>query len=87
MAIDPHAAVFRDAGPADWTSDDLIAGLLDRGLLEDTTDHPIADNPDGWDDERTGPKTIDEARAQLAARVADPTAPDNDATAYDELTF
>lgn len=29
-----------------------------------------------WDSGREGPKTLDEARAALAARIADPTAPD-----------
>jgi hypothetical protein len=38
-----------------------------------------------WDAGREGPKTVDEARDALAARIADPNAPDSDevAGAYD----
>jgi hypothetical protein len=40
-----------------------------------------------WDMGRATPKTVDEAKAALAARIADPTAPDDStvAGAYDDL--
>ncbi|HTF54636.1 MAG TPA: hypothetical protein VK735_44950 [Pseudonocardia sp.] len=42
---------------------------------------------DGWDSAALQPKTTGEARAALAARIADPNAPDNatHARAYDQL--
>ena len=44
-------------------------------------------NAEGWDAGRQDPKTLDEARAGLAARIADPRAPDTEAEsgAYDGL--
>jgi hypothetical protein len=42
---------------------------------------------EGWDADRQQPKTLDEARAALAARIAARNAPDTDADAgaYDAL--
>ncbi|HET9139230.1 hypothetical protein [Actinophytocola sp.] len=41
----------------------------------------------GWDAGREPPKTLAEARAALAARIADPNAPDDESLAgvYDDL--
>jgi hypothetical protein len=38
-----------------------------------------------WDAGREGPKTLETAKLALAQRVADPRAPDTDASAYDDL--
>jgi len=48
---------------------------------------PADHEAEDWDAERTGPKTLTEARVQLAERIADPAAPDGHevAGAYDDL--
>lgn len=91
--VDPYAdrqhAVFADADPADLVTDDAVAAMYDSGELRDTTagtvipveEHEAAE----WDADRTGAKTPEEAAQALAARVADPSAPDTDAAAYDGL--
>lgn len=86
---DLQAEAFRNADPADFTTDDEIADMLARGELADTTSAPTR-TPDEWEEqrwdaERSAPKTLDEARAALQARVEDPAAPDTDATLYDGL--
>lgn len=86
---DAQAEAFREASPDELTTDDEIAAMLASGELVDTTRHPIV-TPDEWenrhwDAERSAPKTLDEARSALLARVEDPSAPDTDATVYDGL--
>lgn len=88
-AYDPQSAAFRDAAPAELVDDGAMAAMLEQGLLVDTTHAPIKPveqwEAEQWDAERIGPKSPEEARAALAARVADPAAPDTDATLYDHL--
>ena len=80
---DPQSRIFRDAQP-DELSD---YGLLDhpQGTLEDFDPQPGKTREDyeaeGWDSERAGPKSLEQARENLAARIADPACPDTDAEA------
>lgn len=84
---DPQSQVFREATQDDWTE----VELLDHpdGTLDDLEPAPVKTvdqyESEGWDAERVEPKTIDEARDNLAARIADPHAPDteNETGAYD----
>ncbi|MEV6877024.1 hypothetical protein [Amycolatopsis sp. NPDC051128] len=86
---DAQRRAFTEAGPADWAAETaLLAGAL---VYEPGDPTPIK-TPEEWDAEdwdagRQNPKTLDEARAALAARIADPHAPDTEAEsgAYDEL--
>jgi hypothetical protein len=88
---DPQREAFAGASPADWAWE---AAMLKGAFVHE----PGVDSGDpiltpeewdaaGWDGERRGPKTVTEARAALAARIADPDAPDTDAVAgaYDGL--
>lgn len=88
-ASDPQAEAFHAAHPDDLAGDELLAEMLRDGLLVDTTDEPIvpveSHEAAHWDRERQGPKSVEQARDALASRVADPAAPDGDATAYDDL--
>jgi hypothetical protein len=88
---DAQRCAFTEAGPPDWAAE---ADLLDSAVLHQPDDPdappirtPEEWNDEGWDDDRDGPKSIDEARAALAARIGDPHAPDTAAVAgaYDEL--
>jgi hypothetical protein len=88
---DAQTRAFTDATPEELVSDGAQA------LLADSLRHPASDNPyvhspadwdaAGWDDEREGPGTLEHAKAALAARIADPAAPDGPevAGAYDQL--
>jgi hypothetical protein len=88
-ARDTQAEAFRNAGPEDWmTDDDLEAALGDGTLLVATSEEfrTVEEHEaDGWDSERVGTKDLDAAKAALADRVDDPSAPDDDPEAYDEL--
>lgn len=89
--MDRQSAAFREATPADRVLDDQ---LLDHA---EAVHHPLDDpavlrsvddyEADEWDAERIGPKSAEDARRELAARIADPSAPDGDdvAGAYDGL--
>jgi len=85
---DPQSSVFRDAPPSAWDETPLLGHpnltLTDLDPLAQYSreDYETA----GWDAERAGPKTIDQARQNLAARIADPHAPDtaDEVGAYDE---
>lgn len=86
--MDRQAEAFRDASPGDWATDALLTGAV---VHEPDSPDPIA-SPEEWDDRgwdagREPPKTLTEAQALLAARIADPDAPDDDtvAGAYDDL--
>lgn len=89
---DPQADAFRESGPEDWDETSLVDhphGTL-RGL-EDQVPAAWAQvrdqhERDGWDAERAGPKSVEQARENLAARIGDPACPDTDAQAgaYDE---
>ena len=90
-AFDPQSAAFREAGPEDWISDENLEQMFAEGLLVDTTDVAVTpvENYEAaeWDAGRhpAGPKSLEEARAALQARVDDPVAPDRDASLYDDL--
>ena len=86
---DAQSRAFRDATPDEWQESTLADnehGTLDDldpdGARRSVEEYEAA----GWDAERTGPKTVDEARESLAARIADPSAPDteDEAGAYGE---
>lgn len=86
---DPQTRIFRDATADQWQESALVdhpdATLddLEPGVRRSVDEHEA----DGWDSERAGPKTLDMARENLAARIADPDAPDGPAEfgAYDDL--
>lgn len=83
---DRHSEAFRLASEDDWTADDA-----DREVYPDDDPRPVRlpedHEADEWDRDKDGPKTPDEARAALAARIANPRAPDDMsvAGAYDDL--
>jgi hypothetical protein len=86
--VDRQSDAFRNAQPSDWATDTLLADAVvhEPGSLE-----PIA-APEDWEDRewdagRGTPKSLIEAQALLAARIADPEAPDDEtvAGAYDQL--
>jgi hypothetical protein len=88
---DPQSRAFRDATDADRWDGDLSA--LDARVHQPIADVGEIGLPDdyeqglGWDRDREPPKTLEEAREALAARIADPAAPDteDEADAYDYL--
>lgn len=86
---DRQHAAFAEAGPDELVTDEGIAAMYESGELRDVTEGPTADVDEheaaGWDTDRIGPKSPQEARDALAARVADPGAPDTDPRAYDDL--
>lgn len=88
-ARDTQAEAFRGAGPDDWVTDDDLAAMHDSGELQTVTDAPVRTvyehEVSGWDAERVGPKSLEQAKAALADRVDDPQAPDDDASLYDGL--
>lgn len=86
---DAHGRLYREMFPHERYSDMELPAHAEQA-------HPAAASLDGirlpddyeadmWDVGRGEPKTVDEARAALAARIADPNAPDGDeaAGAYD----
>lgn len=89
---DPQSSAYRDAGPQDWDETSLVDhphGSLDS--LEANRPASWAQVRDQyeraeWDAERAGPKSVEQARENLAARIDDPACPDSDAEAgaYDE---
>jgi hypothetical protein len=88
---DAQRRAYADAGAADWAAEaDLLADAVVH-RPDDPNAEPIRTPEEwdvtGWDEDRDGPKSIDEARAALAARITDPHAPDTEAvaSAYDEL--
>lgn len=92
---DPQSRVYREATAADHWDDDVNALIEQEGAVYHDEITSIEDIPgpdayeaEQWDTGRDGPKTIAEAREALAARIADPAAPDTDAEAgaYDEET-
>jgi hypothetical protein len=86
---DPQRAAYTDADETDWAHQ---ATLLEGCVVHEPGDLTDVREPDewhaeGWDANRQPPKTLDEAKAALAARVADPDAPDtvDHLHAYDDL--
>ncbi|WP_410670497.1 hypothetical protein [Amycolatopsis sp. cmx-4-68] len=83
---DAQRRAFTDAGPADWAAETV--GEVHRPGDPDAAPikTPEEWDAEGWDADREGPKTLGEARDALAARIADPRAPDTEAVsgAYDE---
>jgi hypothetical protein len=84
--MDRQTEAFTGATEADWQ---VEAGQCEVYGPDDP--RPIASpqewNGRGWDAGRQPPKTLEEAKAALAARIADPNAPDDEsvAGAYDHL--
>lgn len=85
--MDRQSEAFRHATEADWAGVDLD----ECDVYPDGDDRPIRApedyEADGWDYGRESPKTVAEAKAALAARIDDPSAPDDEtvAGAYDHL--
>jgi hypothetical protein len=84
---DAQRRAYTEAGPDDWAAQTVGAVVHRPG----DPDAPAVKTPEEWDAERwdaerEGPKTLGEARAALAGRIADPRAPDTEAAsgAYDE---
>jgi hypothetical protein len=84
--IDRQSEAYRHATEADWAGVDLTECAVyrddDPEPIRTPEDHEQAE----WDANRKNPKTVEEARRALAARIADPAAPDDEsvASAYDE---
>ncbi len=79
--MDRQSLAYRDAGPADWwTLDDLP---VVQGPIRSVEDWEA----DDWDIGRLGSKSLALAKGALALRVLDPTAPDDDPHAYDDLAY
>lgn len=93
--LDPQSRAFREATPDDCWDGDLVALLAESdGVYHEPISDPrqvylpeYYEAGEGWDMSREAPKTVAEAREALAARIADPHAPDTeaDAGAYDDL--
>lgn len=87
---DPQSRAFREATEADSWDGDLttLPGAVVHEPLTNVGHIVLPDEYEaaGWDSDRDGPKTLAEARHALAARIADPAAPDteDEAHAYDE---
>ncbi|MFN2497079.1 MAG: hypothetical protein ABR608_14420 [Pseudonocardiaceae bacterium] len=86
--MDPQAAAFRTATEADWVDDERMQAMLATGELiywapDDRTPirTPEQWEAEGWDADRAPAKTLAQAREALAARIADPSAPDTAAEA------
>lgn len=85
--MDRHSEAYRHATEADWAGVNLAECIV----YQDDDPQPISTPEDHerarWDAGRDAPKTVAEARAALAARIADPAAPDDEsmAGAYDDL--
>lgn len=88
---DNHGRAFREMEALDRYGD------IELGAHAEA-EHPAATSLDGiklpddyeaelWDAGRGEPKTLDEAREALAARIADPAAPDDESVrgAYDNV--
>lgn len=88
---DLQRLAYTDAQESDWgRAAELLEGAVFH--LPGDPDAPPIRTPEEWDDEgwdsgRLPPKTVAEARAALARRIAAPDAPDTEAVAgaYDEL--
>lgn len=83
--MDRQSEAFRLSTEADWFGVDLSTAEV----YEDGDERPIKTPEEwhGWDADRQPPKTIEEAKAALLDRIADPYAPDDEshAHAYDDL--
>jgi hypothetical protein len=86
---DAQRRAFTDSGPTDWAAagDDFHVFVHDPDDPAAPIRTPEEWNADSWDEDRQGAKSLDDARAALADRIADPHAPDTAAVAgaYDEL--
>lgn len=85
---DPQREAYVGAEDSDWARE---AELLDGAVVHEPGDLTGVREPDdwhaeGWDADRQPPKSLDEAKEALAARIADPSAPDTEehAHAYDD---
>ncbi len=85
---DAQRRAFTDARTEDWRAIPPLGTIHEP---DDPAAAPIRTPEEwdaaGWDADRDGPKEVDEARAALAARIANPHAPDTAAVAgaYDGL--
>lgn len=80
--MDRQSEAYRLASEANWAS----VGSRRCAVYVDGDERPIRTpqewDADGWDDDRTRPKTVAEAREALMARIADPYAPDDETVAH-----
>lgn len=86
---DRQSLAYRQATDADvWDGDLQAVGARVHEPIRDLTRIRLPDDyeQDHWDTDRTSPKSVEEAREALVARIADPHAPDSEAeaSAYDE---
>jgi hypothetical protein len=94
VPTDPQSKAFREATAEDHWTDDISALIEEHGAKYH---EPVADiseirspedyESDEWDVDREPPKSLEDAKASLAARISNPEAPDvdEDINAYDEL--
>lgn len=92
--MDPQSRAFREATAGDCWDGNLVELLRAGGeyheAVTDTAQIRLPEDYEagaGWDAGRERPKTVVEAREALAARIADPRAPDteDEAGSYDDL--
>lgn len=89
---DAQGRAFREAGDADHWDDNIDAMVEQGGTFYDPIesvddiDLPDVVHATEWDADRLPPKTLEEAKAALAHRIADPAAPDGPESegAYDD---
>lgn len=85
--MDRQSAAYRHATEADWAG----VNLAECEVYPDGDERPIRTpedhEADNWDADREGPKSLAEAQAALAGRIANPSAPDGDEVVgvYDDL--
>lgn len=86
--MDKQSVTYRDASEADWAGVDLDECVVYTSDDENVEPIKSAEYYDtsGWDNDRLPIKTMIEARSILAARIADPDAPEtsDDEDAYDD---
>lgn len=86
---DPQSSAYRQAGQNDWDETSVVDhphGTLGDQVPANWIEVRDQHERDGWDAERAGPKTVEQARENLEARIGDPACPDSEAEAgaYDE---
>lgn len=92
--MDPQSRAYREASKEDCWDGNIVDLLVEGGAyhealtdVNDLTPPEDYESGEGWDAGREGPKGPAEAREALAARIADPRAPDSEDEmgAYDDM--
>lgn len=86
--MDRQSEVYQYSTGTDWSAAARQTDCVRYAPDDDTPIRPPEEwEVEEWDRGRETPKTVAEARAALAARIADPRAPDGDETAgaYDDM--